>query len=300
MKRQLALRKDLARRRAWLPGLALASVCLALPAFGAILLGPYVRFVGPEAATVNWLTTAANTSIVEYGLTNSLGARVEDLTPATNHSLTITNLKPRTKYFFVVKEVINSVEVSSELYDFESDYNYSVAPAPAVPSPYPNDPLTAVYAGVAQGILDNTGLTHGYCLDYGCGDGRLAYELARRSDLNVIGVAEDPAAVARARQALKAAGLYGSRVTIIQSQLSKLPHTKDAFNLIVSADMLTATNTPGQSSEMFRVLRPGGGVAWIGYPTGVAGSLSNWPALDTWVRAGIPATNAVIQYSTLV
>ncbi|MEI2724445.1 MAG: methyltransferase domain-containing protein [Verrucomicrobiota bacterium] len=155
--------------------------------------------------------------------------------------------------------------------------------------------MTAVYASVAQGILDHSGLARGYCLDYGCGDGRLAYELARRSDLNIIGVAEDAATVARARQALQAAGLYGSRVTIIQSPLAKLPHTKDVFNLIISADLLTATNVPGQSSEMFRVLRPGGGVAWLGYPTGVGGSLSNWPVLDAWVRAGISATNALIQ-----
>ena len=280
-------------RRLWLCLLVAGSV-LALPASGATLLGPYVRFVGPDAATVNWLTPTANTSIVEFGVTSSLGSRREDPAATTNHSVTITNLKSRTKYYFVIKEVINSQEVSSELFDFESDYNYSVAPAPALPSPYTNDAMTPVYASVAQGILDNTGLVRGYCLDYGCGDGRLIYELARRSQLNIVGVAEDAATVARARQALKAAGLYGSRVSIIQSPLSKLPHTKDSFNLIVSADLLTATNCPGQSAEMFRVLRPGGGVAWVGYPTGVAGELSNWPALDTWVRSGIFATNASI------
>jgi len=292
--RQLTLRKNWGRQRSWLPCLTVLLAGLVLPAGCAVLLGPYVRFVGPAAATVNWLTPAVNSSIVEYGLTTSLGTRVEDLAATANHSLTITNLKPRTKYYFVVKEVINSQEVSSALFDFESDYNYSVAPAPAVPSPYPNDSMTAVYASVAQGILDNTGLTRGYCLDYGCGDGRLAYELARRSDLNIIGVAEDAATVARARQALRAAGLYGSRVTIMQSPLSSLPHTKDVFNLVVSADLLTATAVPGQSSELFRVLRPGGGVAWLGYPTGVVGNLSNWPALDTWIRSGISTNDASI------
>lgn len=288
-------RNDIARHRSLRLCLTVALSWLALPAFGAILLGPYVRFVGPDAATVNWLTRTANSSIVEFGLTGSLGSRVELLTATTNHSVTITNLKTRTKYYFVIKEVINSQEVSSTQFEFESDYNYSVAPAPAVPSPYPEDSMTAVYASVAQGILDNTGLTRGYCLDYGCGDGRLAYELARRSDLNIIGVAEDAATVARARQALRAAGLYGSRVTIIQSPLSSLPHTKDVFNLVVSSDLLTSATVPGQSSEMFRVLRPGGGVAWMGYPTGVAGSLSNWPALDTWVRSSISSNNALIQ-----
>ncbi len=283
------------RTRALRLCLSLALLDLALPAAGSILLGPYVRFVGPEAATVNWLTTATNSSIVEFGPTGSLGSRAEDAAPATNHSLTIAGLKPRTKYFFVIKEPVNGQEISSEVFDFESDYNYSVPPAPAVPSPYPGDTLTPVYASVAQGILDNTGLVRGYCLDYGCGEGRLAYELARRSDLNIIGVAEDAATVARARQALKAAGLYGSRVTIIQTPLSKLPHPKNTFNLVVSAEMLRATNCPGLSSEMFRVLRPAGGVAWIGYPTGVAGSLSIWPALDAWIRNGIGTADASIE-----
>lgn len=278
-------------RPAWLLAVLLG---LAPSAFAAVRVGPYVRFTGPEAATVHWLTATADASIVEFGLTSALGSRLEDATATTNHSLTITNLKARSKYYFVIKEVVNSVEVSSELFTFESDYNYSVAPAPAVPSPFPDDGMTAVYASVAQKILEDTGLVRGYCLDYGCGDGRLAYELARRSELNIVGVSEDAAAVAQARQALKAAGLYGSRVTILQTSLAKLPHTKDAFNLIVSSDLLTATNCPGQSSELFRVLRPGGGIAWLGYPTGAAGSVSNWPALDTWVRGGISTGDAVI------
>jgi len=295
-KRIARLTKENLARHRWLrAGLLLVLIGFSEPAFCSILLGPYVRFASPDTATVNWLTTIANSSIVEYGLTNSLGSRMEDITLTTNHSVTITGLKSRTKYYFVVKEVINSQEVSGELCGFETDYNFTPPPAPAVPSPYPDDSMTAVYASVAQGILDNTGLTRGYCLDYGCGEGRLAYELARRSELNIIGVSEDPATVGRARQALRAAGLYGSRVTIIETPLSKLPHTKDAFNLIVSADMLTATNCSGQSSEMFRVLRPGSGMASIGYPAGVAGSLSNWPALDTWIRTGISTNHASIQ-----
>jgi outer membrane protein assembly factor BamB/SAM-dependent methyltransferase len=291
----MALRKSIIHHRWSLVCLTTASVWFSLPALCSILLGPFVRFAGVDAATVNWLTTGTNSSIIEFGLSNSLGWRVEDSTPTTNHAVTITGLTAKTKYYFVIKEVINGQEFSSQLFDFESDYNYSVPLAPAVPSPYTNDSMTAVYASVAQGILQNTGLVRGYCLDYGCGQGRLAYELARRSELNIIGVAEDPAAVDWARQALRAAGLYGSRVTILQSPLSRLPHTKDAFNLIVSAEMLTATNCPGQSSEMFRVLRPGGGVALIGYPPGVAGNLSNWPGLGTWVQTGISTNQASIQ-----
>jgi len=266
------------------------------PLTSEIILGPYVRYETPDSATVNWLTTATNSSIVEFGETSSLGSRMEDSATTAKHALLLTGLKPRTKYYYVVKQLISGQEVSSPMFDFETDYNFTPPPAPTGPSPYPNDSMTAVYANAAQAILDNTGLTRGYCLDYGCGDGRLAYELARRSQLNVIGVSEDAAAVERARRALQAAGLYGTRVTIIQSPLAKLPHAKESFNLIVSADMLTATNCPGQSAELFRVLRPGGGVAWLGYPTGVTGTVSNWSQLDPWIKAGISTNDAVIQY----
>lgn len=276
-------------------GLLAAWGGLVLPAAATIAAGPFVRFTGPDTATVNWVTSTAGASIVEFGLTSALGARIESAAAVTSHSLAITNLQPRSKYFFVIKEAGNNGEVSSELYDFESDYNYAVPPAPAGPSPYPDDGMSAVYAAVAQQLLDQTGLVRGYCLDYGCGDGRLAYELARRSELNIVGVSTDAAAVARARQALRAAGLYGSRVTIMHVPLNQLPHTKDAFNLIVSADMLTATNCPGEPAELFRVLRPSGGVAWLGYPPGAAGSLANWPALDAWVRSGISTNEALIQ-----
>lgn len=265
------------------------------PLTSEIILGPYVRYVTPDSATVNWLTTAINSSIVEFGETSALGSRVEIPATTAQHALLLAGLKPRTKYYYVVKQLIGNQEVSTPTFDFETDYNFTPPPAPTGPSPYPNDSLTAVYASAAQAVLDQTGLTRGYCLDYGCGDGRLAYELARRSDLNIIGVSEDPAAVERARRALQAAGLYGTRVTIIQSSLAKLPHAKESFNLIVSSDMLTATNCPGQSAEMFRVLRPGGGVAWLGYPTGAAGTLANWPALDAWIKAGVSTNDAVIQ-----
>lgn len=277
-----------------LVGACVLSAHAATTLTSEITLGPYVKFVTPDSAAVPWLTTATNSSIVEIGETSALGSRVENAAATTNHALTLPNLKARTKYYYVIKKLVGTQEVSTATFDFETDYNFTPSPAPAVSSPYPTDSLTAVYASIAQGVLDNTGLTRGYCLDYGCGDGRLAYELARRSELNIIGVAENAATAARARQALQAAGLYGSRVTIIQSPLTKLPHTKDAFNLVVSADLLTATNCPGQAAEMFRGLRPGGGVAWLGYPTGVAGSRSNWPVLDAWIKAGISTNTAAI------
>ena len=86
------------------------------------------------------------------------------------------------------------------------NFNLAVKRPPQVPSPFPVDGLTNFYADLAQSILDDTGITTGYCLDYGCGDGRLAYERAMRSDLHVIGVSESAEAIATGRAALRQAG----------------------------------------------------------------------------------------------
>lgn len=271
----------------WMPVFAAAS--------GALQLGPYARFVRQDAATIAWETAQDTPSILEYGETASLGNRIEDAAPKQVHSLTIDGLKPKALYFYVIKQVLNGLETKSEVFELETDYNFSVLSAPPAPSPYPADEWSERLASVAQGILDETGLTRGYCLDYGCGDGRLAYELARRSDLHIVGVAESADEVARARQALHAAGLYGARVTILQCPLNQLPFTKDCFNLVVSAEMLSRADVRGNAGELLRVMRPGGGRAFLGFPANVSGTLSNWSALDLWVRSGITNNAAAVE-----
>jgi len=72
----------------------------------------------------------------------------------------------------------------------------------ATPSPYPTDTLSPVYAATAEAIVKQTGITKGYCLVLGCDTGRLAYELAQRTQLTICGVDEDAGAVATARRAL--------------------------------------------------------------------------------------------------
>src|SRR6185369_8404479 len=70
----------------------------------------------------------------------------------------------------------------------------------------------AAAAAAAKEIIEKSGVTEGYCVDLGCGDGALAFELARRTKLQIYGIEHDPAKVAEARRRLEAAGLYGVRV----------------------------------------------------------------------------------------
>jgi outer membrane protein assembly factor BamB len=132
-------------------------------------------------------------------------------------------------------------------------------------NPYPRDKLTELYAEAAKHIVKKTGIRKGYCLVLGSAEGRLAYELARLTDLKIIGVEEDTKKVAIAREALDKAGLYG-RIVIHQGPFEKLPYTKYFANLIVSDEALRGGKPPSSVEDVFEFLRPYGGIIALGLP----------------------------------
>lgn len=136
-------------------------------------------------------------------------------------------------------------------------------------SPPVNDPYgdgSSAHADAAEEILRKTGAATGYCLDFGCGDGRLAFELAKRSDLKIIAVDSDPASVERARKYLAEAGLYGSRVMVFPYE----PDTgtcPDYFaDLVVSGRSVSESGAGAVQTDAARYMRPCGGIACIGKP----------------------------------
>jgi outer membrane protein assembly factor BamB len=135
-------------------------------------------------------------------------------------------------------------------------------------NPYPSDALTEQYAEAAKLILERTGITKGYCLVLGCGRGRMAYELARRSDLKIIGVDEDPCNVAAARNAIDKAGLYG-RAVVHQKNYESLPYTEYFANLIISDEALQTGRLPVAPGKIFNLLKPDGGVVALALPADI-------------------------------
>lgn len=144
----------------------------------------------------------------------------------------------------------------------------SVASGKARGSSYPRDALTPLYEQAAETIVKMGGISRGYCLVLGAGTGRLACEIAKRSELRVIGVEEDAGRVATARSVLGRLGLYGSRIVIHHGKLDKLPYQKFFANLIVSDEALSRGKLPPSAKEVFRVLRPSGGAVVLGGPKG--------------------------------
>ncbi len=132
-----------------------------------------------------------------------------------------------------------------------------------VADPDPTDALNETYQAAARRIVEATGIVKGHCLVLDCGEGRLAYELARQTDLQIVGLECDPAKLAVARRRLEAAGLWGARVVVEPWDVRALP---DYFaNLIVSDGMLHTGRTTAPDEERSRLLRPWGGVEYLSF-----------------------------------
>ena len=124
----------------------------------------------------------------------------------------------------------------------------------------------------ADDILKQSGVTEGYCVDLGCGDGALAYELALRSKLHILAIDSDPENVEAARRKLTQAGLYGIRVTVHLGDPVRSNYPKHFADLVVSNRAITKDARPN-AREVARLQRPFGGVAVIGNTKHVAGPL---------------------------
>jgi outer membrane protein assembly factor BamB len=129
--------------------------------------------------------------------------------------------------------------------------------------PYPNDSLSETYEAAAEKILADSGIKKGYALVLDCGMGRLAYELAKRTELKIIGLEKDPEKLTAARKNLEAAGLLGSRVVVEPWDMESLPGY--FANLIVSDGMILTGRTTGTTEEGQRILRPWGGTACLSF-----------------------------------
>ncbi|UCF16551.1 MAG: methyltransferase domain-containing protein, partial [Phycisphaerales bacterium] len=253
---------------------------------GDIDVGPYVQFTGPFTAVVRWDTHDLRGSIVEYGTTTSLGLRVEDPTTCVAHEMTLSDLQYRTKYYYRVGSGSGATENFSDIYTFDNSINYTRLDCSNIASPYPVDSLSPVYEAAAEHIINRTGIEKGFCLVYGCGEGRLAFELAKRSDLTVVGVDADAARINGAVNKLMEAGVYGARIKVRKiASLESLPFTKYFFNLIVSDNILAEGVCSGSAYEIFRVLRPSGGVICLGQPAGCPNKLGR-AELEDWLKAG--------------
>jgi len=137
------------------------------------------------------------------------------------------------------------------------------------------------FSQAAAEILKRSGHSTGFCLVLGSEEGRLAYELAAQSDLNVIGVEPDPVKAEKSRSLLEEAGIHGTSVTIVNAPLTSIPFSNYFANLIVSDTVLQNGKIGCSPEDVSRFLKPCGGVAILGCPDGDSasefeGAVSQW------------------------
>ena len=146
-----------------------------------------------------------------------------------------------------------------------------VPPAEAARPFRPDDPMAAVYGAAADAIVQRSGVTRGYCLVLGVETGRLAYELAQRTELQIYCLEADMAKVQAARRALDAAHLLGGRVYVEQGDASQIPYSNYFANLTVSESLLHTGDLPEITDELVHKIKPCGGVVCLGWPANAPG-----------------------------
>lgn len=123
----------------------------------------------------------------------------------------------------------------------------------------------AAVVAAAEKIVSGLSSKLGYCLDFGCGDGELAYQIAKRTDMKIYAIDDDADRVRTARQKLLSAGLYGSRVTVqLVQDLTKSQYPNYFANLIVSGRSFADPDAGFLATGWQACQRPYGGVAMFG------------------------------------
>lgn len=125
-------------------------------------------------------------------------------------------------------------------------------------------PTDDIYAQTAEAIVRETGITEGYCVDLRCGNGALAYELAKRTNLKIVAVDTDPQNVTRVRENLLATGLYGARITVHHGDPARTNYPDYFADLVISGHAVQAGTETVAMTEANRLARPYGGVIWVG------------------------------------
>lgn len=230
--------------------------------------GPWLQFTDPESAVVHWRSDKAVPTVLEYWLDGER-KRIEDDSATMDHRVRLDGLRRNRVYRYVVHEVRDGQETETREFECDTFFNFTLSGVA--------DDKSSSFADSAQSILKQTKVDRGLCLVLGSEKGQLALELAKRTRLRVIAVETDATNVRASREMLKAAGVYGSRVTVRQvADLTKLPLVGHFANLVVTEVPLAADQQPEAAAEIFRVLRPDGGVACLGPTDTSKDTLRRW------------------------
>lgn len=235
-----------------------------IPEVFQVKVGPYLERIDRETILVRWETEAPSPSVLLYGLELPVQNRIEDLTPKTQHELALTGIEPRKMYSYRIEFLDEKGRLqSTRLHELDATFDFAPVKTAINEEAFPPTEEGDKLAALAEEILDRIGTERGYCLIPGPGEGRLAFELAKRSQLKILCLEKDADRVQGLRASLDQAGLYGVRATVHHRPDDSLPYAPYLANLIVSENLLLGREFTGSPEEILKVLRPEGGTAYL-------------------------------------
>ncbi len=249
----------------------------------AEVFGPFVEFTDRQTIEISWETPwpAKGSIKIRSGQVEPLV--LEENEARTSHRITVPGIKPEALYRYrIICRAKGRPELMTREFEFDSTFNYAPHPDPLARNPFKADGWSPVYRETAKRIIEAAGVSRGYCLVLGSGEGRLAYHLAKLSQLRIVAVEKDPELVQKSRAALDAAGLYGSRVSVHQAG-GALPYGPYFANIICSDSLLRTGILPEDPAGIYRLLRPCGGTLAFGHQ---AKPTLLQPKLKAWLKIG--------------
>ena len=228
--------------------------------------GPTLKFTTRNEAEIWWETARPSPTRLTLAKPGGGQRVIAEARLKTEHRATVGGLQHNRVYMFTV-EATGADGKLERTREFECDTLFNFTMPDIAPLATANDELTRT----AAGILAATGVDRGICLLPDGDDGTLAHELARQSQLRVIGLVADRKNVRSSRRLLTAAGSYGSRVAVHHfDPANPMPLNRMFANLIY---LKLEAGQPHLAKRIYAVanwLRPDGGVAFVPFPDGTA------------------------------
>lgn len=120
----------------------------------------------------------------------------------------------------------------------------------------------AVSQQMSAKVIAEIGITEGYCLMLGAGDGSLLLDLLTQTELTVYCLEPDAAKRTRMRTLLDEAGMLGVRSQLHDGSFDQITYAPYCGNCIVWGDRLGSPADKVDFKGLYRSLRPWGGVAY--------------------------------------
>ncbi|MEZ4598467.1 MAG: class I SAM-dependent methyltransferase [Syntrophotaleaceae bacterium] len=120
-------------------------------------------------------------------------------------------------------------------------------------------PFAGTYPLLARQMVEDYGVTRGLCLDIGTGGGPMLIELAKLTDLELVGIDLNPAALALADENVRRHGLEEKRFQWRQGDVHSLPLPDCFASFVISRGSIPFWDDHALAfREIYRVLRPNG------------------------------------------